>query len=337
MISPTPIRRSRNALIARTGSSQKALFLSVPCAPSRLRIRLPGWRFCWPVWKNERLADMTGWLAERLASQGYAGQVALVVQDARTGETLHAERETQALPAASIIKLWLLVRGLWAAQTGQMPLQGRLKMRPGDRVPGSGVLHDLGAGLELTWEDLLTLMVTVSDNTATNMVIGRLGLEDLQTWLAAGWTQTRLVGKLQLPAEERNEAQRRGERNTTTADDAATLLGQLYRGELLGEAHTALALDILGRQQFRDVLARQVPRDAAGAPLFRVLSKSGELTGVHHDAGLLLLPRPLSVALLSVGGSDPREHPDNRDTTLLAATIWPLLHELGGVFRGHSY
>ncbi|WP_407570084.1 serine hydrolase [Deinococcus altitudinis] len=278
-----------------------------------------------------------GWLAERLASQGFAGQVALVVQDARTGEALHAERETEALPAASIIKLWLLVRGLWAAQTGQVPLGERLSVQAADRVPGSGVLHDLSAGLNPTWKDLLTLMVTVSDNTATNMVIGRLGLEGLQTWLAEGWPQTRLVGKLQLPTEERNEAQRRGERNQTSAHDAATLLARLYRGEWLDQAHTALALDILGRQQFRDILARHVPRDSAGEPLFRVLSKSGELTGVHHDAGLLLLPRPLSVALLSVNGTDPREHPDNRDVTLLAATIWPLLQELGGVFRGHSY
>ncbi|MGY2894135.1 serine hydrolase [Deinococcus sp. UYEF24] len=280
---------------------------------------------------------MNGWLAERLASQGYAGRVALVVQDARTGETLHAERGKEVLSAASIIKLWLLMRGLWAAQTGQVPLSERLSVQAADRVPGSGVLHELSAGLNLTWQDALTLMTVVSDNTATNMVIGRLGLDATQDWMADGWSQTRLVGKLQLPPELKNEAQRRGERNSTTANDVATLLGQLYRGELLGEAHTTLALDILGRQQFRDILARHVPRDAAGEPLFRVLSKSGELTGVHHDAGLLLLPRPLSVALLSVGGTDPREHPDNRDVTLLAATIWPLLQELGGVFRGHSY
>lgn len=280
---------------------------------------------------------MNGWLAERLASQGFTGHAALVVQDAHTGETLHAESPDEALPVASIVKLWLLVLGLQVVQCGEVALSERLTMHADDRVPGSGVLHELGAGLNPTWQDLLTLMTVVSDNTATNMVIGRLGLASVQAWLAADWPQTRLVGKLQLPPAERNEAQRRGERNQTTAADAATLLGQLYRGELLDEAHTALALDVLGRQQFRDILARHVPRTAAGEPLYPALSKSGELAGVHHDAGLLLLPRPLSVALLSVGGSDPREHPDNRDVTLLAATIWPLLQELGGVFRGHSY
>ncbi len=280
---------------------------------------------------------MSGWLYERLASQGYAGRAALVVQDAGTGETLHAEGENETLPAASIIKLWLLVRGLWAVQAGQIGLEERLSMRAADQVPGSGVLHDLGAGLALSWLDLLTLMVTVSDNTATNLVIGRLGLPDLQAWLHADWPQTRLVGRLQLPDSEQTEAQRRGERNSTTAAQAADLLGRLYRGDLLDAGHTALALGILGRQQYRDLLARHLPRDASGEPLYRSLSKSGELRGVHHDAGLLLLPRPLCVALLSVGGSDPREHPDNRDVGLLAATIWPLLATLGRSGGGHSY
>ena len=278
-----------------------------------------------------------GSLNTALASQGYAGCAALVVQDARSGETLHAELPGEALPAASIIKLWLLVRGLWAAQTGAVPLDKRLTLGAGDRVPGSGVLHELGAGLNLSWQDLLTLMIVVSDNTATNMVIGRLGLESVQAWLAEDWPQARLVGKLQLPPEERNEAQRRGGRNSVTAESAATLLGRLYRGELLDAAYTALALDILGHQQYRDILGRHVPRDAAGEPLYTALSKSGELNGVHHDAGLLLLPRPLSVALLSVGGSDPREHPDNRDVTLLSATLWPLLAALGQAHGGHSY
>ena len=280
---------------------------------------------------------MSGWLAERLASQGYAGRAALMVQDADTAETLHTEGADETLPAASIIKLWLLVRGLRAAQVGQTGLGERLSMQAEDRVPGSGVLHDLGAGLALSWLDLLTLMVTVSDNTATNLVIGRLGLPDLQAWLAEEWPQTRLVGRLQLPPDQQSEAQRRGERNSTTAAQAADLLGRLYRSELLDAAHTALALGILGRQQYRDVLARHLPRDASGEALYQSLSKSGELRGVHHDAGLLLLPRPLSVALLSVGGSDPREHPDNRDVDLLAATIWPLLATLGQVSGGHSY
>ena len=107
------------------------------------------------------------------------------------------------------------------------------------------------------------------------------------------------------------------------------LLGRLVRGELLDAAHTALALDILSRQQHRDVIGRRVPVLDDGRPRYRLCSKSGELEGVHHDVGVLYTPAPLVVALLSEGGTDLREHPENRDVRLLADALWPLLAALG--------
>ncbi|MFC4455847.1 serine hydrolase [Deinococcus sonorensis] len=268
-------------------------------------------------------------LGQTLAAHGYAGSAALVILDAHTGEPLHAEQPERVFPAASTIKVPLLVLALQEAQAGRLDLNERLTLQPDDRVPGSGVLHELGGGLQPSVLDLLTLMTVVSDNTATNLMIRRLGLEAVQRWLARTMPASRLVGPLQLPAHLRNEAQRRGERNRTTAAEQTRLLVQLQRGELLDDAHTRLALDILFRQQQRDLLARHAPRDAAGELIYRMATKSGELNGVHHDVGLLQLPRPLAVALLSEGGSDPREHPDNRDVQLLAAAVWPLLQYYG--------
>nr|WP_246581084.1 serine hydrolase [Deinococcus aestuarii] len=271
-------------------------------------------------------------MGTELRSRGYGGEVGLVVTDL-DGRELHALNPDRVFPAASTIKVPLLVLALEQAQSGRLDLRERVTVGAGDRVPGSGVLHELGPGLQPTWEDLLTLMIVVSDNTATNLVIGRLGVEEVNAWLRArGLGATHLVGKLQLPPEQRNEAQRRGERNRTTARDQVAVLGRLARGDLLGPSHTALALSILSRQQFRDILARHVPRGEDGEPLYRVASKSGELAGVRHDVGVLFTPRPLVVALLSEGGGDPREHPDNRDAAVLAGTLWPLLGALGGVF-----
>ncbi|WP_245872771.1 serine hydrolase [Deinococcus planocerae] len=279
---------------------------------------------------------MTFDLRAELRSRGFGGEVGLVVSDL-AGRELYVLNPDRVFPAASTIKVPLLVQALGEAQSGRLDLRERVTVEAGDRVPGSGVLHELGPGLNPTWEDVLTLMIVVSDNTATNLVIGRLGVEEVGAWLAEqGLSGTRLVGQLQLPPERRNEAQRRGERNRTTARDQVTVLGGLARGELLDPFHTDLALSILSRQQFRDILARHVPRGEDGEPLYRVASKSGELTGVRHDVGVLFTPRPLVVALLSEGGDDPREHPDNRDTAVLAGTLWPLLGALGGVFRPPS-
>lgn len=272
------------------------------------------------------------WLAD-LRSRGYPGEVGLLVTDL-AGNELFALNPGVSFPAASTVKVPLLVQALGEAQAGRLDLSARVTVTAGDRVPGSGVLHELDPGLALTWRDVLTLMIVVSDNTATNLVIDRLGEGAVNAWLAErGLTHTHLVGRLQLPPERQNGAQRRGERNRTAARDQVRLLGRLARGELLDPVHTELALSILARQQFRDLLGRHVPRGADGELLYRVASKSGELRGVHHDVGVLFTPRPLVVALLSQGGTDPREHPDNRDVGVLAGALWPLLALLG---EGHG-
>ncbi|WP_051086985.1 serine hydrolase [Deinococcus apachensis] len=273
-------------------------------------------------------------LAAELRAHGYAGEVGVLITDL-AGRELYALNPERIFPAASTIKVPLLVRALHEAQSGRLDLRERVTVREEDRAGGSGILHEFGPGLTPTWEDLLTLMIVVSDNTATNLVIDRLGVECVNGWLdGLGLGSTRLVGKLQLSHERQNEAQRRGERNRTAAWDQVNVLGKLARGDLLDPVHTALALSILSRQQLRDILGRHVPRGTDGELLYRVASKSGELLGVHHDVGVLFTPRPLVVALLSEGGLDPREHPENRDVTLLARVLWPLLAALGAVVAG---
>ncbi|TDE84882.1 serine hydrolase [Deinococcus sp. S9] len=268
-------------------------------------------------------------LVADLRSRGYVGEMGVLITDL-AGRELYALNPNRVFPAASTIKVPLLLLALSEAQAGRLDLSGRVTLRAEDRVPGAGVLHELMPGLAPTWQDLLTLMIVVSDNTATNLVIERLGLDRVNDWLdERGLSGTRLVGLLQLPLERQNAAQRRGERNRTTARDQVALLGALVRGELLDRRHTGLALSILERQQLREILGRHVPCDAEGKPLYRVASKSGELRGIHHDVGVLFTPRPLIAAVLSQGGLDPREYPDNRDVARLAGALWPLLGTLG--------
>jgi beta-lactamase class A len=280
----------------------------------------------------EQQAQPTSPFLSNLRAQGYGGEVGLRVCDL-TGRELFALNPERVFPAASTIKVPLLILALEWAQLGRLCLEDRVTLGASDRVPGAGVLHELGPGLALSWLDVLTLMIIVSDNTATNLVIEVLGVETVNAWLdARGWSQTRLIGKLQLPPDQRNAAQRRGERNRTSALDQTDLLGRLVRGELLDAAHTTLALDILERQQLRDVIGRGLPRSQDGQPRYRLASKSGELDGVHHDVGVLYTPRPLVMALLTEGGADRRELPGNRDVNLLSAALWPLLATLGQVF-----
>ena len=271
-----------------------------------------------------------------LRQRGYAGSVGLHISTLG-GEVLATLNADQVFPAASTIKVALLLLALERVQAAQLSLTQRLVLSEEDKVGGAGVLHELGAGLRPSLQDVLTLMIIVSDNTATNLVIELLGVSAVNTWLEAqGYVHTRLIGKLQLPPQRQNAAQQRGERNRTAPGEQSRLLLALWRGERLKAQMRELALLILSRQQHRDILARRLPIDAIGAPIYAAYTKSGELRGVHHDVGLLLLPRPLCVSVLSQGGADPRPHPTNADAIALSDTLYPLLAALGGLKNGQN-
>ena len=253
--------------------------------------------------------------------EGFSGEVS-VAFGSFSGADTYAYRADEPMPAASLIKLPILLTVLEQVAAGELQLDERLELNPHDRVGGSGVLQHLQPGLTPTLHDLLTLMIIVSDNTATNMLIERAGIETVNLWCRQnGLYGTRLVGKLQLPDAERNEAQRRGERNLTCAADVLGLLLGLARGDLLPPAETEVALAILKRQQFTEALARYLPTDPElNAPHLEVASKSGCLAGVWHDAGVVFRDgRPLyALAVLTSGSADRRFHPEQEGVMLIA-------------------
>ena len=261
----------------------------------------------------------------------HPGTVALTVERL-DGEVLLDRAGTRVFPAASTIKVPLLIRALQHVQQGDLDLSQRFVVRAEDRVTGSGILRELGGDLQPTLRDLLTLMIVVSDNTATNLVIDRMGIDDVNAFLhEQALNDTELIGLLQLPEERGGARQRAGEYNHTSARDMAKLLQKLAGGALLSAELTKVALDIMTRQQHLDLIGRHVLTDEHGERLYRVASKSGALPGVRHDVGIVWTPEPLIIAVLSEAGRDPRYHPDNQEVQLLARVVLHLLIEFGGM------
>lgn len=238
------------------------------------------------------------------------------------GADSYTRRADEPMSAASLIKLPVMLSVLERVAEGDLSLDERVRLEAHDQVDGSGILQFLQAGLETTLHDLLTLMIIVSDNTATNMLIDRTGIQAVNTWCRQnGLYGTQLVGKLQLPEAARNEAQRRGERNLTCAADILGLLLGLARGDLLPPTETELALDILKRQVFTEALARYLPTDPElNSPHVEVASKSGCLRGVWHDAGIIFGDgSPLyALAVLTTGSTDGRFHVEQEGVRLIA-------------------
>jgi len=204
----------------------------------------------------------------------------------------HYDRDAcERLPSASVIKLAILLDLLASADEGALDLEERLVLRDADKVPGSGVLFQMGAGLSLSLLDLASLMITVSDNTASNMLIEHLGVEAINARLERhALLRTRLERKFYD-----FEARDRGLDNWTCAADMADLLAGLERGSgWLSPASRERALAILKRQQFTDRIPKLLP------PGTVVAHKTGTIQHVCHDAGILYGPRnPVVAAILT--------------------------------------
>ncbi len=252
--------------------------------------------------------------------KSFSGQVSVAFYDFRNQQS-YAHDSSQPMRSASLIKVPLL---LCALQQG-IPLEKRFKLSQDDKVPGAGVLQTLDADLELTLHDLLTLMIIVSDNTATNKVIDIVGLETINAYIQElGLTQTRLIGKLQLPEHKQTPEQKKGLRNHTSAQDMLNLLVRLEQRQLLPEKETRVALDILKKQQFTEAMSRYLPRDAEISEHYVVVaSKSGSLRGLWHDAGIVYdqANKPLYALVVMTDGSADESYSWEQEGMMLIANI----------------
>jgi len=151
-------------------------------------------------------------------------------------------------------------------------------------------------GDSLSARDLAWLMITRSSNLATNLLVAQLGAPAIQATARALGADSIVV----LRGVEDQKAYDRGLNNTTTARDLVVLLAAIARGRAAADSSTALMLDILSHQAFRDGIPAGVP------PGTRVASKTGNLTAINHDAAVIFPPgrAPYVLVILTRGFPD---------------------------------
>lgn len=211
---------------------------------------------------------------------GLDGVMGVYAEDLKTGQTftLNADR---VFPQGSSIKIPILITLLRQDQLGRLHLNDRVTIHRSDLVGGSGVLQYFGDGTSsLALRDLAALMMVVSDNSATNLLIRRVGMANVNAEIRrVGLVHTRLEREMMNNAAERVDHE-----NVSTPREMATLLVKLYHGQLLDHRHTALALHLL--EDYKETPLR------AGVPAgITVADKPGLLLGVRCDSGLVLIPR----------------------------------------------
>ena len=228
---------------------------------------------------ESRLREIAG------ATRGVLGVVAV---DLTSGERF-AINENVVFPQGSAIKVPILIEVYKQAGEGKFKLTDRLPVRKASQVGGDGVLQHFGDGTsELSIADLCALMIVLSDNTATNILIELVGRESVNSTLASlGFAKTRLQRKMMDLA-----ALGRSEDNLSTPAEAARLMELLYRCEILSRAACDDILSLLKRAQ-GGVLKKALPADLP------IATKPGEIPGVRTEWAIVFLEqRPYVVAVM---------------------------------------
>ncbi|HNS05577.1 MAG TPA: class A beta-lactamase-related serine hydrolase [Candidatus Saccharicenans sp.] len=208
------------------------------------------------------------------------GLLGLAIKDLSTGRTIFVN-ENEVFPQASSIKIAVLLEVFKQAEEGQLKLDEFINLTPEAKVGGGLILAYLGyPSLKMSIRDLAVLMVVLSDNTATNLLIDRVGMKNVNSRLKSlGLNQTRLERKMMdvKAAEE-------GRENISTPYEMMTLLEKIYKGQLLSLSY---------RQEFFNILAlpKDSPLQQAAPEGVRVADKPGELEAVRCDSGLVFLKK----------------------------------------------
>jgi beta-lactamase class A len=252
----------------------------------------------------------------------HRGHVALYATQLNTGKSVAIDAD-KPVQTASVIKLTILFEAMEEVRAGKAKWDEKLILAKGDGVGGSGVLTFLDTPLTLTLRDVLSLMIIMSDNTATNMAIDRFGVEAVNariTWL--GLKNTHLYKKIGKPASgPMPEDQSKFGLGKTTAREMAMVMERIGRCRLAENGEAALpgdtgvcdvALKMLKNQFYRNTIPRYLEKLDATETGSGIASKTGSLNAVRADVAIVAgKTGPMVVSIFTYENEDKSWTADN--------------------------
>ncbi|HZT81615.1 MAG TPA: serine hydrolase [Gemmataceae bacterium] len=249
-------------------------------------------------------------------AKSHKGKVAIAVKHLGTGESyyLHAD---EPMPTASLIKLAVMMEVYQQADEGKVRLTDKVTLRQEDKVPGSGILTEhFSDGACFSLRDAVRLMIVYSDNTATNLVLDRIGIAStnrrMQAW---GYPNTRIHAKVFRGSTTSVDPARTRKfgLGSTTAREMVGLLEDLETGKHFRPALKQVILGHLKKCDDKDKFTRLLP------PGTVVAHKTGQVSDARTDAGILYLPGgPVALCVLTCDNADRAWRPDNAGNVFCA-------------------
>jgi beta-lactamase class A len=261
------------------------------------------------------------------------GRVALYARNLDSGREVGINAD-EPVRTASTIKLPIACAVAKFVAEGKHAWSDRLIVQAADKVSGSGVLADFSDGESISLRDATTLMIIVSDNTATNLILDHVGGDPVNDYLASlGLERTRVMRKIRGDGTQLKPAQgwtREGSRpenqrfgiGMSTPREMVRLLEMLEQGKVVDGNSSQLVLQMLERQQYKDGIGRKVDQ-------FRVASKSGSLDALRSDVGIVYTPHGRIAIAITVDGLPQIDYsPDNAAQKWIADVSLVLLESL---------
>ncbi|EFG35553.1 serine hydrolase [Fusobacterium vincentii] len=214
---------------------------------------------------------------EKIISQ-VEGNVCINFYDLNKNNGFSVNGDKKVL-SASMIKLLILAELMKKIFENKFSLSDTVMMANFMKIEGDGVLKELNTGHHFTLKELATLMIIVSDNQATNILIDFLGMENINQLGKELDLKETFLGRKMMDAE----ARKKGYDNYTCADDISLLLKLIYQEKLINKEASQLMLDILLRQQQGERLQRYLPSD------IKIAHKCGDLDNLENDGGIIWL------------------------------------------------
>lgn len=263
-----------------------------------------------------RADDQT--LEERLAplAKAHKGKVAIAVKhlDLNQGWTLNGD---EVMPTASLIKFPVLIEVYSQVAEGKVKLSDMVTLHEADKVPGSGILtYHFSDGATFPLKDACRLMIAYSDNTATNLVLDRIGISSTNRRMETlGCPNTRINAKVFLGSKTSVDPERTKKYGlgSTTANEMIKLLELVHQGKLVSKEACKEMLEHLEKCEDKDKFTRFLPEKT------KVAHKTGTVNDAKTDAGIIYTPGgPVAVCVLTNDNKDKSWRTENEGSVLCA-------------------